>query len=178
MLKIVAAVVVLAVAGLLIAAALRPPTFRVERSVLINAPPEAVLAQVSDFRAWRAWSPYETLDADLRRTYGGPDGGSGRGVGATYAWAGRKAGTGRMRIVSATNREVGIALDFEKPFRASSRAAFTAEPAGEVTRVTWWMSGPAPYVSRLMGLVFSMDKMIGRDFETGLSNLKSVAERT
>lgn len=174
MLKIVAAVVVLAVTGLLVAAALRPPVFRVERSVLVNAPPEAVLAQVSDFKAWRAWSPYETLDADLERTYGGAQ----HGVGATYAWAGKKAGTGRMRIVSATGREVGIALDFEKPFKASNTAAFTAEPAGGSTRVTWTMSGPAPYVSRLMGLIFNMDKMIGRDFETGLSNLKSVAERS
>ena len=173
MLKIVVAVVVLALAGLLITAALRPPTFRVERSVLINAPPEAVLTQVSDFKAWRAWSPYETLDTDLQRTYGGPD----RGVGSTYAWAGKKAGTGRMRILSATNREVAIALDFEKPFKASNTATFTAEPAGGATRVTWAMSGPAPYVSRLMGLVFNMDKMIGRDFEAGLSNLKSVAER-
>ncbi|PLR26722.1 polyketide cyclase [Caulobacter zeae] len=173
MFKILAAIVVLAVVGLLVAAALRPPAFRVERSVLVNAPPEAVLAHVADFKAWRAWSPYETLDADLSRTYGGPE----RGVGATYAWAGKKAGTGRMRIVSATNREVAIALDFEKPFKASNTAAFTAEPAGEATRVTWAMAGPAPYVSRLMGLAFDMDKMIGRDFEAGLSNLKSVAER-
>lgn len=174
MLKILAAVVVLAIAGLLVAAALRPPTFRVERSVLVNAPPETVLAHVSDFKAWRSWSPYEALDADLQRTYGG----AARGVGATYAWAGRKAGTGRMRIVSATNREIAIALDFEKPFKASNTAAFTAEPVGDATRVTWAMSGPAPYISRLMGLVFSIDKMIGRDFETGLSNLKSVTERS
>lgn len=173
MLKILAAVVVLAVAGLLVAAALRPPTFRVERSVLVNAPPEAVLAQISDFKAWRAWSPYEALDADMQRTYGGAD----RGVGATYAWVGKKAGAGRMRVVSTTNREVAIALDFDKPFKASNTAAFTAEPVGDATRVTWAMSGPAPYVSRLMGLVFNMDRMIGRDFETGLSNLKSVAER-
>ncbi|MDG2530916.1 SRPBCC family protein [Caulobacter endophyticus] len=173
MLKIIAAVVVLALGGLLVAAALRPPSFRVERSVLVNAPPETVLANVADFKAWRAWSPYEALDADLSRTYGGAE----RGVGATYAWAGKKAGTGRMRILSATDREVAIALDFEKPFKASNTAAFTAEPAGDATRVTWAMSGPAPYVSRLMGLVFNMDKMIGRDFETGLSNLKSVAER-
>lgn len=173
MLKVLAAVLVLALTGLLVAAALRPPVFRVERSVLVNAPPEAVLVHVSDFKAWRAWSPYETLDADLQRTYGGAE----RGVGATYAWAGKKAGAGRMRIASATSREVAIALDFEKPFRASNTAAFTAEPVGDSTRVTWVMSGPAPYVSRLMGLVFNMDKMIGRDFEAGLSNLKSVVER-
>ncbi|PXA84120.1 polyketide cyclase [Caulobacter sp. D4A] len=174
MLKIIAAVVVLGIAGLLIAAALRPPTFRVERSILVNAPPEAVLAQVSDFKAWRGWSPYETLDADLQRTYGGAE----RGVGATYAWAGKKAGTGRMRIDEAASRQVRIALDFEKPFKASNTALFTAVPEGDVTRVTWSMSGPAPFISRLMGLVFNMDKMIGRDFETGLFNLKTVVERS
>ncbi|MBI1683603.1 SRPBCC family protein [Caulobacter hibisci] len=174
MLKIIAVVVVLGLAGLLVAAALRPPTFRVERSILVNAPPEAVLAHISDFKAWRAWSPYESLDANLARTYGGAE----RGVGATYAWAGQKAGTGRMRIDEITNRQARIALDFEKPFKASNTALFTAVPEGDVTRVTWAMYGPAPYISRLVGLVFNMDRMLGRDFETGLFNLKTAVERS
>jgi hypothetical protein len=32
------------------------------------------------------------------------------------------------------------------------------------------------YIAKVMGVFVSMDKMIGKDFETGLANLKSVAE--
>lgn len=174
MLKIVAAVSALALAVVLILAALRPPSFHVERSVLIAAAPQAVLEEIEDFRAWRAWSPYETVEPDLQRSYGGAE----RGVGATYAWSGRKIGAGRMRILSADERQIRIALDFERPMKSSNLAVFTAEPQGEFTRVTWSMNGPSPYLSRLLGLAFDIDSMLGRDFETGLSNLKSVAERT
>ena len=39
------------------------------------------------------------------------------------------------------------------------------------------MFGPSPYVSKLMGLVFSMDKMVGGKFEQGLVNLQGLAEK-
>jgi len=71
-------------------------TYTVERSTTIDAPPERIYQHVANFHSWRDWSPWEGVDPDLRRTYSGPDIGSG----ATYAWAGnRKAGEGRMEIV-------------------------------------------------------------------------------
>ena len=39
------------------------------------------------------------------------------------------------------------------------------------------MIGPAPYMQKLMGVFMSMDKMVGGDFETGLANLKTLAEK-
>ena len=48
---------------------------------------------------------------------------------------------------------------------------------GEATTVTWAMHGPANFISKLMGMFFDMDKMIGSDFEAGLANLKSIAEK-
>jgi hypothetical protein len=39
------------------------------------------------------------------------------------------------------------------------------------------MHGPMPYISKLMTLFFSMDKMIGKDFEAGLASLKALAEK-
>ena len=59
-----------------------------------------MLERIVDFRRWPAWSPWEDVDPDLRRTYSGPD----SGVGAAYAWEGnRKAGKGRMEIVDVAD---------------------------------------------------------------------------
>jgi uncharacterized protein YndB with AHSA1/START domain len=173
MLKIIAIVVVVAIVAVLAFAATRPDTFRVARSTVIKAPPEKIYALIEDFHKWRGWSPYENLDPVLTRTYGGP----ASGLGATYAWVGNKAGTGRMEIVKvAAPTELNISLDFTKPFEAHHKAIFILVPEGDGTRVTWAMEGASPFMFKLMGLVFNMDKMIGKDFETGLANLKTEAE--
>ena len=48
----------------------RPATFEIKRSLLINAPPDVVYAQVSDFHAWTPWSPWEKVDPAMKRTVG------------------------------------------------------------------------------------------------------------
>lgn len=162
------------IVGLLIVAALKPDEFRVERSISIKAPPEKIFPLVNDLRAFGTWSPYEKLDPAMQRSYSGP----ASGKGAVYAWKGNdKVGEGRMEITSSTPPDsVLIQLDFLQPFEAHNTAAFTLKPEGGGTTVTWAMFGPAPFVSKLMSIFFSMDKMIGQDFETGLANLKTLAE--
>ena len=174
MLKIIAVVVVVAVVAVLAFAATRPNTFHVARSTVIKAPPETVFALIDDFHHWRAWSPYENLDPAMTRTYGGP----ASGLGATYGWDGKgKAGAGQMEIVKAVApSELDITLTFTKPFEAHNRAIFTLAPEGDGTRVTWAMEGPAPLMFKVMSLVVNMDKLVGRDFETGLASLKAAAE--
>ncbi|MFP5283915.1 MAG: SRPBCC family protein [Actinomycetes bacterium] len=149
-------------------------TYTVERSALVNAPPARVYGLVADFHEWVRWSPWEDLDPQQERSYSGAE----SGVGAAYAWRGnRKAGQGRMAITGAKAPErVEIALEFEKPFRSSNTTAFLLQPEGEATRVTWSMTGPKTPLLKLMGLVRSMDTMVGRDFEKGLARLKTTAE--
>ena len=82
-----------------------------------------------------------------------------------------------MEIVeSVPSSRVAIKLDFLKPFEGHNIAEFTLEPQGGSTRVTWAMHGPAPFVSKLMQVFMSMDKMIGKDFEAGLTNLQAATE--
>lgn len=161
-----------AIAVILLIAATRPSTFRVERSATVAAPPETVFAHVDDFRAWRAWSPWEGLDPDMKRTYEGAE----RGAGAVYTWDGnKKAGAGRMEIVEAVPAErIVIKLDFTRPFSANNRTEFAFAPSGEGTHVTWTMTGGSPFMFRVIGVFMSMDKMIGRDFDRGLANLDRV----
>ncbi|GMV31938.1 MAG: hypothetical protein AMXMBFR59_40630 [Rhodanobacteraceae bacterium] len=174
MLKIIVLILVVAIAGVLVAAAFRPDTFRIERSIRIKAAPEKIFAFIDDFHRWTAWSPWERLDPALKRDYSG----AASGKDAAYAWEGNsKVGQGRMAIVeSVPHSSIRIQLDFIKPFEAHNMAEFTLRPDADGTEVRWVMYGPQPYLSKLMGLVFNMDRMIGKDFETGLANLKSAAE--
>ncbi len=167
------AAVLIAVAGLLAYAWSRPDHFRIERSAVIAAPPETIRPLIADFRAWRDWSPWEAKDPAMTRTLSGAE----AGVGAVYAWEGNgQVGTGRMEIIEDTPRQVAIRLDFLKPFEAHNRADFTLVPEANGTRVSWAMSGPQPFIAKLMSLVFSMERMVGPDFEAGLANLKRRAE--
>ncbi|HEX7812829.1 MAG TPA: SRPBCC family protein [Burkholderiales bacterium] len=176
MLKVIVLVLVVLVAGVLIYAATKPDTFTVQRSASIKAPPEKIFPLINDYRNWAAWSPYETRDPAMKRTFGPTT----VGKGATYAWDGNKeVGQGSMEIQeSVPSSRVTIKLDFLKPFEAHNRVEFTLQPQGDTTRVSWNMRGPAPFFSKVMQVFINMDKMVGRDFETGLANMKAVAEKT
>lgn len=174
MLKIVLFVFVAAVATVLGLAATRPGVFVVRRSALIEASPVTLVGMVEDFHQWGEWSPWEKVEPEMSRTYEGP----ARGLGSAYAWSGKKVGAGRMEIQKVVPaREVEFRLDFIKPFKATNTGRFVFEPQGHVTLVTWTMEGKVPFVSKVMGLFFNMDRMIGKDFETGLANMKAAAEK-
>ena len=148
-------------------------SYEVARSTSIVAEPQQVHALLDDLREWRRWSPWEDVDPDLDRTYGGP----GSGVGATYAWKGnRKAGQGRMEITGSTPERVDVALAFVKPFKAENQVTFTLTPTATGTDVTWTMRGEQRGVAALLGRVVSMDRLVGKDFEKGLARLKAAAE--
>ena len=175
MLKTIAIAVVVVVGGFLIYAATRPDTFRVERTATIKAPPERIFPLINDFQRWGAWSPFEKKDPAMKRTLSGAPSGSG----AVYEWDGNKEiGQGRMEIVeSVPPSRVTLKLDFTRPFEAHNIVDFTLEPRGDSTQVTWAIHGPSPFISKVMGIVFNMDKMIGKDFEAGLAALKTVSEQ-
>jgi polyketide cyclase/dehydrase/lipid transport protein len=174
-LAIVAIIIVVAVAAVLVLAATKPDTFQVRRSACIKAPPEKIYALINDLRGWGGWSPWEKKDPAMQRTLSS----NTSGKGATYAWSGNKdVGKGQMEIVdAAAPSKLVIKLDFLAPFEAHNTAEFNLQGKGDATDVTWAMYGPSPFISKLMGVFFNMDKMIGADFEAGLANLKAAAER-
>jgi hypothetical protein len=173
-LAIIGVVVVVAIAGILLYAATKPDSFRVQRVVLINAPSDKVFPLINDIKAWTAWSPYEKKDPAMKRTYGAVTAGKG----ATYAWDGDKnVGQGSIEMIESGPRKIVIKLDFLKPFEAHNMGEFLLEPKGDSTSVTWATYGPSPYVSKVVGTFINIDDMIGRDFEKGLADLKAAAEK-
>ena len=129
---------------------------------------------VNDFHQWTAWSPYDKRDPAMKRTYEGPP----AGTGASYAWSGNgHVGEGRSTIIESRPSElVRIKLEFVRPFAGTNTAEFTFQPQGKRTTVTWALAGKYNFMSKAVGLVMNMDKMIGGDFDEGLANLKTVVE--
>jgi len=175
MIKTIAIVIAVLIAALLAYAATNPDTFSVQRSASIKAPPEKIFALLNDFQRWDAWSPWEKKDPAMKRTFSVVTAGKG----AQYAWEGNKdVGQGRMEIAeSVAPSRVKIKLDFLKPFEAHNMVEFTLEPKGDATNITWAMRGDTPYFAKIIHVFINMDKMVGNDFESGLANLKTIAEK-
>jgi Polyketide cyclase / dehydrase and lipid transport len=174
MLTIILTTLALAICAVLLYAATKPDSFRVQRSIVIAAPAEKIFPLINDLHQWEPWSPWEKLDPALKRTYSG----AASGVGAVYEWQGNKdVGHGRMEITESTSFRVVLKLHFIKPFEAHNTVEFVLSKEADGTRVTQAMYGPSPYISKVMSMVFSMDKMVGSKYEEGLSNLKNLAER-
>ncbi|MEO6016472.1 MAG: SRPBCC family protein [Polaromonas sp.] len=172
---IAAVVIVLFIAVVLVLASNKPDTFRVQRQTTVQAPPEKIFALINDYKQWAAWSPWEKKDLAMKRSYSGP----ATGKGSTYAWESKEVGVGDMLITeSVPSSLINIDLNFSKPFEAHNKVVFSLQPQpGGSTVVSWEMQGPAPLLSKVMQVFFSMDKMVGKDFEAGLADLKAAAEK-
>lgn len=175
MIKTISLVVVVALAALLLFAATRPDTFKVQRTTSIKAPPEKLFPLINDLHQFNTWNPYNKKDPAMQGSYRGPASGPGAG----FDFQGNKdVGKGSIQIVaSAAPAKVTMKLDMLEPFEGHNTVEFSLAARGETTEVTWAMHGPSPYIGKLIGIFFNMDRMIGGDFEAGLADLKARAER-
>lgn len=174
MLTVVITIIIIVIA-FIIYVSMRPGTFPITRSVKIKAPQEKVFALINDLRQWEGWSPWEKADPNVKRTYNNV----ANGKGAIYEWEGNKnVGQGRMEITdSFANSKVILKLDFIKPFEGHNTVEFLLTSQGGDTVVTQTMYGENNFMSKVMGIFFSMDKMIGDKYQEGLNNLREIAEK-
>lgn len=170
------ALIVVVVAVFCVVAAMQPEDFTVTRSATMNTEPEKVFEQVNDFHKWEAWSPWAKLDPAMKTTYSGAP----SGTGSSYSWVGNSdVGEGKMTIAQSLPTDmIKLDLEFIKPFPAKNVADFTFRPDGEKTSVTWTMNGRKNFVMKAFCLFVDMDKLVGADFEKGLTQLKTVVEKT
>jgi uncharacterized protein YndB with AHSA1/START domain len=161
---------------LVVIVAMQPAAFRITRSGSFAAPPSAVFAQVNDFHNWEEWSPWAKLDLAAKKTFEGPP----SGVGTVFTWSGNnQVGEGTMTLTESKPDElIRINIDFRRPFKATNAAEFTFKTEGNQTSVSWSMSGQRNFIFKAFGLFMNMDKLIGKDFEKGLAQLKAVVEKT
>lgn len=151
-----------------------PKTYSVSRSATINAPDSVIYKNIADFNEFTKWNPWSKMEPSAKITVSGPVAQPGQ----LYAWEGKETGTGQMKIIKAEpSKLVDIELKFIKPFESIADTKFEIQPEGTGQKVTWTMSGDNNIISKWMCVFVSMDKMIGKDFEDGLKNLKEKSEK-
>ena len=154
---------------------LAPSRYDVSRSVTVRRDPQSVYEYLRFLKNQDHWSPWGKKDPNMKKEFRGTDG----TVGATSIWDGNKeVGAGEQEILSLDpGRRIDSELRFLKPWKSTSQAYLEVEPEGDdATRVRWGFTGRNGFPMRIMMLFMSMDKMVGKDFETGLANLKELLE--
>ncbi len=171
LIKILGGLAVLVLLLVLVAFAF-PRQYRVERSLVVNAKPEAVLAQVADLSAWKNWGAWQERDPQMKISYSSPP----TGVGAWSAWESKQEGNGKMTITAQTSTMVDYLLEFPD-MGLRSHGSIELKPEAGGVRVVWADAGDLGLnpMNRWVGLF--LDKMIGPDFERGLANMKKLAEK-
>jgi hypothetical protein len=174
-LLIIVIVLAVGVAGVVgYAAVTQPDTFRVERAMTIDAPPEKLVGILSDLRRGAEWSPYEKRDLAMKKTFSGP----ASGPGSKLEWDGNSdVGAGSLTVAEVTPAKVTLDLAMTRPMNANNVVEYTLAPQGNATSMTWAMHGPMPLISKVICVFMDFDKMIGADMERGLKDLKALAER-
>lgn len=152
-----------------------PKDYTVVRSVDINAAPNQVWEYVNSLEDLHEWSPWKDRDTNQVVTYAGNSG----EVGSVMTWKGNEeVGEGSQEITGViAEKELKTLLTFIMPFGESqSNASVLLETNENGTKVSWEFNGSTPYPMNAMLLFTDMDAMLGKDFEQGLSNLKTLVE--
>jgi len=171
---IIAGLIAAAIIVILIIAAMKPSHFAIQRTGRIGAAPEKVFPLINDVHEFIKWSPFEK-DPNMKRTFRGPS----AGVGMIYEFDGnRHVGAGSVEVTeSIPQSKIVMKLNMDRPFTARNIVTFTLVPANGSTDVTWHMAGPQPFMAKVMSTVINCDKMVGGEFEKGLTSLNALAAK-
>jgi hypothetical protein len=168
-----AAIVALAVVGVLGMAMTAPDVITLERSITVAATTADIVPFATDLKNINAWSPWDEKDPNLIREYSDPS----SGVGATYHWTGNdEVGEGTMTLTSITDGRAVMELHFLAPFDAKAEAVITWAAQGDGTNVTWGFNQKADLMTKVMTVFVSFEDMLGPDYELGLAKLKPLVE--
>jgi len=155
-----------------VGAALMPSAYKVERSILINAPAEKIYPLIATPREWTKWAIWFEREHDMKVSYAGAE----SGAGAKWEWR-AKEGSGNMEFTRADpNKSVDYALAFPE-MGMKSTGALTLTPSGNATRVSWTNEGDVGRNPMMRWFVPFLDGMIGKDYEDGLKKLKAMVEK-
>ena len=172
-----ALIVVAVIAVVAVAAFVSPTDYRVERTVTINKPKSEVFSYIKHLKNQNEWGPWYKKDPNMTLGSRGTDG----TVGYVATWDSKsdEVGAGEQEIKRIVDGErLDSELRFMRPFESKSDAYIVTESTGDSqTTVKWGFSGSMPRPLNLMMVMMDMDKAVGKDFEDGLNNLKTIIEK-
>lgn len=168
------------VLALLVAAAalsvFMPVKQTVEKTITIQAPASMVYEQLAKLDNFNKWSVWSQQDSTAKYTFTGTDG----TVGAATAWKGDPAisGEGKIEITALEpGKKVAHSIQFSQPRKAKAASVFTLSENNGLTTLTWNFELATPRPWNIFNLFYSLDKELGKDFESGLATLKTVIEK-
>lgn len=166
--------IILVIALVLIAGLFAPIDVVVKRSTVIKAPHTAVMEQITHFKNWPAWSPWQEKDTAMKVTYNGDDG----SVGSGYHWNGdeKKVGEGEMKNTGVSDTSMSFDIDIIKPWEMHMPGSFIVKDTAGMTKVSWSITKHTSYPFNAANLVVDIDKYMGEDFVLGLGKLKKLLE--
>lgn len=152
----------------------RESKFHYETSGVIDAPAEKIFPYISNLKKGELWSPYDTPEAKLKKTFTGTDG----EVGSVMEFEGNsQSGSGKLELLKLVpNEMVDIKLTMTKPFYAENLIHYKLTPEGNGTRFTWSMEGDGGFMTKLMTVFMDCEKTLADQFKTGITNLTKVVE--
>jgi len=175
-LKSIAFVVLGLLALVLVSALFVDKEYAVVREISINKPKIEVFDYVKYLKNQGNFSVWARMDSNMKKEFKGTDG----EVGFVSAWDSENSqvGKGEQEIKKITEGErLDFELRFLKPFKATDYAYMITEATSDTeTKVKWGFNGKMNYPMNLMLVFMNMEKMLGKDLEVGLQNLKSVLE--
>lgn len=169
MLKKILIVLVVLIAGLIAAALLKSPDFRVERSITVVAPPEAVFVWFNSHKKFNEFNPWLKMDPGAKVEYLGPE----TGVGSASTWEGKMTGKGKATITeSKPNELIRLRMDWLEPMEGVSTVDYLFKTDAGQTTVTWAMYGKNEgLMPKLVSLFMDCESMCGTEFEKGLADM-------
>jgi len=102
-------------------------------------------------------------------------------VGFIYAWdsKNKQAGKGEQEIKEIElSRKIALEIRFIRPFEGISYSdMFTETISQSQTKVTFAFKGSKNYGMKIAHVILKLEKVLGRDLEATLRNLKQVLEK-
>lgn len=162
------------VALILILALVAPRNYSVSRSIKIDLPRSEVFDYIRLVKNQDNWSPWKKKDPDMKQEFVGEDG----TVGFVSKWEGNKhVGTGEQEILGIDEgKNLKTELRFLKPWESKSNAFINCSDADQGTLVEWGFSGRHKVPVNVMMMFMNMEKVVGKDFDEGLNELKQILE--
>lgn len=158
---------------LLVAALFVRKKYVIRREIVINAPKLEVFGYLKHLKNQDHFNKWVMVEPDMKREFKGTDG----TVGFVYGWNGNKAGAGEQEITAITEAEkIETEIRFIRPFTGVAHADFLTEAiSGNQTKVVWSNVSEMKYPMNIM--IATIEKMLAKDMDTSLLNLKNLLEQ-
>lgn len=165
---------VVVIGAVIAVAAFQPPDYTISRSVVIKATPEKLFPYINSAEKSYSWMPWQEMDSKVQMSYSGP----ADGVGSVGSWkSDGQMGVGESTIIeSVPNKLTKTKIAYVKPFEMNQLAEMSLDQGTDGTTVKWSVTGSNNIIGRVFGLFMNMDKMVGGNFEKGLTKLKTLVE--